>query len=502
MSAAAHFAAEESKEPEHWLPEPKVRKAAWRPQLVNGIRITDAMAVTVAVFAGQFGRFGFRTHPIVAPVDSEFTYTALSILLILSWLSLLSMLRTRTPWIVGSGPEEYRRVIDSTLRLFGGIAIVALVFQLNIARGYLAIALPLGLVLLLFSRWLWRQRLVAKRRAGASLSPVVVIGNPDAVREFAVRFSGSPSDGLQVVGACVPGYAGRRGKVIHGGNRMIPIYGDERSILEAIEHFGADTVAVTATEQLGSRGIKELIWTLEPYDIELLVTPGVSDVAGSRMMLHPGNDVNLIHISKPTYSGAQRVAKTTFDLLFATMALIAVAPVMLIIALCIKLSSRGPVFYAAERVGLNGKPFSMLKFRSMVVDADARREELEHQNEAGGPLFKIREDPRVTGVGKIIRRYSLDELPQFINVLKRDMSIVGPRPPMANEVSTYDGAVHRRLLVRPGLTGLWQVSGRSDLSWDESVRLDLYYVENWSLVTDCLLVLKTIRAVVRPNGAY
>jgi exopolysaccharide biosynthesis polyprenyl glycosylphosphotransferase len=211
----------------------------------------------------------------------------------------------------------------------------------------------------------------------------------------------------------------------------------------------------------------------------------------------------LIRVDRPQYSGAKRFQKRAFDIWFATLVLVVLLPLFVLVAAAIKLTSRGPVFYLSERIGLDGKPFSIIKFRSMVADANVRLETLTAFNESdGGVLFKMRCDPRVTRVGRIIRRFSIDELPQFVNVLKRQMSVVGPRPPLRREVDTYDDHVRRRLLVRPGITGLWQVSGRSDLSWEDSVRLDLSYVENWSMLNDLLIVVKTLRVVVNGAGAY
>ncbi|NCL73994.1 UDP-glucose:undecaprenyl-phosphate glucose-1-phosphate transferase [Rhodococcus sp. YH1] len=259
---------------------------------------------------------------------------------------------------------------------------------------------------------------------------------------------------------------------------------------------------MTATETLGHEGIRDLVWDLEPYEADLVVATGVVDVAGPRMEMRPVAGLPLIHVEKPSYHGAKRSGKRAFDLIFATIALLLLAPVFAVVAVAIKLDSKGPVFYRSERIGLDGQPFGMIKFRSMVMDADQQVTALIKQNEGAGLLFKMREDPRITRVGRFIRRYSIDELPQFINVVRREMSVVGPRPPLRREVENYDGMIRRRLLVRPGVTGLWQVSGRSDLSWDESVRLDLSYVENWSMVSDILIIAKTVKAVIAGEGAY
>jgi exopolysaccharide biosynthesis polyprenyl glycosylphosphotransferase len=261
-------------------------------------------------------------------------------------------------------------------------------------------------------------------------------------------------------------------------------------------------VAVSNTEYLGTEGMRALAWELESVDVDLVVTAGVVDVAGPRLHARPVAGLPWLHVDKPQYRGASKVGKLALDVAGSLFGLLLLSPLMLAVALAIKLESRGPVFYRAQRVGLNGQPFTMLKFRSMKVQAEADRDALLHLNQGSGPLFKMRVDPRVTRVGRLIRRASIDELPQLINVLLGHMSIVGPRPPLPDEVMAYTSDVHRRLLVKPGLTGLWQVSGRSDLSWEESVRLDLYYVENWSTISDLIIIWRTVGAVLQGRGAY
>jgi exopolysaccharide biosynthesis polyprenyl glycosylphosphotransferase len=233
-----------------------------------------------------------------------------------------------------------------------------------------------------------------------------------------------------------------------------------------------------------------------------VVSTGVMDVALSRLVMRPIAGLPLLHIEKPQYLGTKRFQKRAFDSCFALAALVGTLPILLITAIAIKISSRGPVFYSSERIGIDGKPFAMLKFRTMVKDADKQLANLLDKNEFDGPHFKIQNDPRVTPVGRVLRRFSIDELPQFINVLRREMSVVGPRPPLRREVEAYDCDVLRKLLVKPGITGLWQVNGRADLSWNEAVRLDLAYVDNWSMVEDILIIAKTIRAVFGRAGAY
>jgi exopolysaccharide biosynthesis polyprenyl glycosylphosphotransferase len=281
------------------------------------------------------------------------------------------------------------------------------------------------------------------------------------------------------------------------------VLGDEGKVHDAILKTNADTVALTTTDHLGPEGVRELSWDLHTLGVDLVVTPGVVDVAGPRLTMRPVAGLPLIHVEKPQYSGTKKIQKLAFDYFVSLSVLLGALPVMIAAAIAIKLTSKGPVFYRSERIGLEGAPFQMVKFRTMVEDADKQVDSLVNVNDSvGGVLFKIKDDPRITAVGRLLRKYSIDELPQFFNVLRRDMSVVGPRPPLRREVDTYNDQVRRRLLVLPGITGLWQVSGRSDLSWEDSVRLDLSYVENWSITNDVLIAVKTIRTVATGSGAY
>ncbi|KAA0018923.1 sugar transferase [Antrihabitans cavernicola] len=474
----------------------------WQSEYKRRVQLTDAVVVTGAVALGQVVRFGTQ-ESILKPAEiSGIEYTALSVSIAVVWLILLTALNTRSPRVMGNGAEEYRRIGSATLRLFGLIAIASLLFQVDIARGYLAIAFPLGLIGLVLSRQGWRKYAVRQRRQGSYQTTVLVVGARNAARSMTTSFARDHTSGYRVVGVCTPGGDMAEDQSMTVPGDEVPIVGDEHSILDAVKLTGADTVVVTATEQLGNARIRDLVWELEPLNVDLVVTPGVVDVAGQRLEIRPVADMPLVHIEKPQYDRAKSFGKHAFDFCFALFALIAIAPVMLAVAIAIKTTSRGSVFYKSERMGIDGKPFAMIKFRSMYEDADRHLDALLRQNEGAGVLFKMRDDPRVTPIGKIMRKYSLDELPQFINVLRGEMSVVGPRPPLRREVEAYDGVVRRRLLVKPGVTGLWQVSGRSDLSWDESVRLDLSYVENWSMVQDLLIIKKTLSAVARSEGAY
>ncbi|MFZ2526105.1 MAG: sugar transferase [Rhodococcus sp. (in: high G+C Gram-positive bacteria)] len=473
----------------------------WQRAYVSRLRWTDAVVVVLAVALAQQIRFGGVAES-VSGAGVHSSYTVVSVGLVAAWLVMLAGFRTRSTRVIGSGTDEYQRIISSTLWLFGGIAIVSLLLRMDLARGYLAIALPIGLLALLLSRWLWRIAYARRRNRGEARTSVLLVGDEATVRVVGHTFAERAEHGHHIVGAYVPGGVAAPGAVLDVDGRAVPLFGDDTDVLTAVRASGADTVAVTAAQALGPDGIRDLMWQLEQHDVDLLVSPGISGVSGPRLNVRPVGTLPFVSVERPTYHGAKRSGKRLFDLTFAVAILLVLAPVLVFLALAIKIDSRGPVFYRSERIGLNGTPFGMIKFRSMVVDADRHLAELTACNEGAGPLFKVRNDPRVTRVGRVIRRYSLDELPQFFNVLAGDMNVVGPRPPLRREVETYDGVVARRLLVRPGVTGLWQVSGRSDLSWDDAVRLDLSYVENWSMVSDLVIVARTVKAVVSADGAY
>lgn len=474
---------------------------AWQRGYSRRLIIVDLLGVLLAVGLAQWLRFGGFDGTV--PDYRYLDYMVVSAALAVTWMAALSINHSRSTRVIGSGVEEYRRVWLATLSLFGGIAIISMLFKLEIARGYLVIALPTGFLILGLFRWLSRQAVVrARKTRGRCITRVLVVGSPSAVRDLTTSLAREPSSEYEVVGACIPGPVSRT-KLEVPGVGVIPTFGDESNVVGAVTATNSHAVAVTATERLNGRGIRDLSWELEKLDIDLLVAPGVVDIAGPRLQMRPVAGLPLIHVEKPQYHGAKRFQKRLFDILFSGTVLLVGLPLLIPVAFAIKLTSRGPVFYRSERIGLDGHPFEMIKFRTMVDGADKMVEKLTALNESdGGILFKIRQDPRVTPVGKLLRKYSIDELPQFINVLKRDMSVVGPRPPLAKEVKTYDDYAKRRLLVRPGITGLWQVSGRSDLSWEDSVRLDLFYVENWSMIADLLIAVKTVRAVFGHSGAY
>ena len=471
----------------------------WQRRYIRTLIVTDIVVVFAAMACAQMVRLG---RPITALDPASIYFSVLSVFIAVIWLALLAAYRTRSPRVVGAGVEEYRRVMSATLATIGLVAVLLMIFRPEFARGYLAVAFPLGLAFLLIGRNVARYSLIRQRRRGRCVVSVLAVGDARAVRSLVQSLSRGWGYGYSVVGVCLTGRSSG-GTIDIPGVGTLPVLGDETTVHDAILKSNADTVALTTTDHLGPEGVRELSWDLHKLGVDLVVTPGVVDVAGPRLTIRPVAGLPLIHVEKPQYSGTKKVQKLAFDYFVSLSALFITLPVMIVAAIAIKLTSKGPVFYRSERIGLEGEPFQMIKFRTMVDGADKQVASLSDVNESvGGVLFKIKQDPRITAVGRLLRKYSIDELPQFFNVLRRDMSVVGPRPPLRREVDTYNDQVRRRLLVLPGITGLWQVSGRSDLSWEDSVRLDLSYVENWSITNDLLIAAKTVRTVATGSGAY
>lgn len=478
------------------------RAAAWQRKLPRRVATVDLVVILWSVIGAQILRFGVGGSPDLAGA-LDASYWTFTIALTLLWWLFLGFFRSRDLRVLGAGSEEYKQVVTSSLYLFGLIAIISYLFRLEVARGYVGLALPLGVIGLLAGRWFLRQHLVHARVQGRATRRVVLLGSPNSVLHLHTSLCEAPGAGYLPVAAILPGFqleapAGEDGLPLP----VASVSSDVEDIVKVLEDHRADALAIAAGARLKIEDVRRLGWELSDRRISQIMAPALVDIAGPRIHSQPVAGTSLIHVSTPRLAGAEAFMKRTFDVLGSAVLLILLAPVFLVVALCLKVNDPGPVFFHQERVGKDGTRFQMHKFRSMVVDAEARLAELTAQNEGAGVLFKMRDDPRITSVGAFIRRYSIDELPQLWNVLKGEMSLVGPRPPLPREVAEYERHVGRRLLVKPGITGLWQVSGRSDLSWDESVRLDLYYVENWSLVQDVLILGKTLKAVVAKVGAY
>lgn len=478
---------------------PADRGAHWLTRHLWSLAALDAGVVAAALGVAWVVRFGLAIPPLPANagLGGGMSYALVALVIGLVWFASLAGRRCYDIRVLGMGAEEYKRVYVATLQAVGLIAIVCYLGRVELARGYLALAFPLGVVGLLFERRTARRWLQRQRRHGRLAHRVLVVGSRHNVLDLVAQVRRTPEAGFAVVGACLPD----RGEALRDNDRL-PVYGGLNEVREAVERSGADTVAVTASPGVTSATLRRIAWTLEGTDVDLVVAPTLTEVAGPRIAMRPVGGLPLLHVEQPEFTGPRRTVKRAFDLLAAGTGFLIFAIPMLLIALAAYLDDRGPILFRQTRVGVGGKEFRLLKFRTMVTDADARLAALQQHNEHDGVLFKIKQDPRVTRVGRVLRRFSLDELPQLVNVLSGQMSLVGPRPPLPQEVARYGDDVRRRLLVKPGITGLWQVSGRSDLSWEDSVRLDLYYVENWSLSTDILICWKTFGAVLASRGAY
>jgi exopolysaccharide biosynthesis polyprenyl glycosylphosphotransferase len=396
--------------------------------------------------------------------------------------------------VAGALPAGFMTVPTGALNPSGAVTLYAL--TLYALLKLVVVGTPFAVVLSLIVRFLARKLLHFLQRNGRCLRHVVVVGSFGAAQQLSERIQREPDAGMKVIGACLPSSELPR-PVVDG----IPVLGSLAQAPEVARVMGCDAVAVTSDDATRYSYLRELAWSLEGAGVELLVDPGLVEVAGPRMHIRPLMGFPLLHVEEPHFTGWRRVVKRVTDVVLSSTGLLILSPVMLGIAAVIKLQDGGPVIFRQARVGRDGKPFIVLKFRSMVVDAEDRKLQLMSYNEGKGGLFKISRDPRVTSFGQFLRDLSLDELPQLFNVLVGTMSLVGPRPHLASELAQMPSEASRRSLVTPGLTGLWQVSGRSGLEGEAAIRLDLRYVENWSLSLDLQILWKTISAVLAKRGA-
>jgi exopolysaccharide biosynthesis polyprenyl glycosylphosphotransferase len=466
-------------------------KAAWTRAITSRLVLSDAISAALAVALGFGVRIGFASPG--APTG----YLLASMVVTVAWLISLQVTGSYEVRVITAGTLEYRRVLRAAVGLAGAVAIVGYLGNSLLGRTFVAIVIPTGAILMLLARFTLRRAIYRRRRHGDWCSTILAVGTSESVQHLVQTTQRVPETGLVVVGACVEDVA--VGAAVAPG---VPVVGDVANAADIAGTLDVDIVAV-AGSGLGPRRVRELGWALEGTRRDMVMAPGLTEVAGPRVHVSPVEGLPLMWVDQPQFTGARRVIKRALDVIVSIGAIVVLAPVLVAIGLAVRLTSRGPAIYRSTRNGQGGRTFTVYKFRSMYRDADERRRELlQHNAHGDSVLFKMRQDPRVTPVGRVLRKLSLDELPQLFNILLGSMSLVGPRPPLPDEVERYEGHTHRRLLVKPGLTGLWQVSGRSDLSWEESVRLDLYYVENWSLGFDFAIIARTVWAVLQRRGAY
>lgn len=464
--------------------------------LLGGVFIADLLMLALAVEVAWVARRNLRVWESDIDPTRALSNTVGPWILML-WLVILALHGAYSSRLFGAGVDEFKVVFQASVLTAGSVAMICYLFKFELSRGFLLLVFVVGIPLLLLERYGVRVLLHGARSRGHFQRRAVVVGGPSGINELVGVLHRDRYAGYQIVGACLP-----ENISVHADDLPVPGLGGVQEVRAVCEDIGADAVLVARGGYSSSRDLRQIAWDLEATDIELIVVPSLTDVAGPRIHMRPVAGLPLLHLEAPQADAAGGWSKRLFDVVGSLAALVVLSPLMLLVALAIKAEDRGPVFYRQRRVGWRGEDFSCLKFRSMYVDAELIEANLRAEQRHEGALWKMAEDPRVTRVGRVIRRFSLDELPQLFNVLVGQMSLVGPRPQQAWEVETYTDPVRRRLLVRPGMTGLWQVSGRSELSFTEAVRLDLYYVDNWSMLTDLGIILKTVRAVLGSSGAY
>jgi exopolysaccharide biosynthesis polyprenyl glycosylphosphotransferase len=470
------------------------RVPQWLVEYQSRIILTDVIVISLAVAASIKLRWGVSSADLAVGV----TWTdsaGVAVVIGLLWALALKVNGAWDKKILGAGISEYRRIFNASCGVFLLLVTASYLLRADLSRGYVAILLPLGLSALVGGRLLARASLRTKRRLNESMSNVLVIGSErsaPALREILTR---SPNEGMRVTGVYIP----RHSLVASETNTA-----DERDRLRAaIQSANAHLVAIAPAAEFSPDQVRALAWELEGTGIGLALAPALTDVAGPRVHIKPVAGLPLMYVEEPRFRGPKLIVKTALDGFGAIALLTITAPIMLAVAFLIKREDGGPIFFQQQRVGLDGKTFKVIKFRSMVPNAHKLIDQVrERSGQADQVFYKSAGDDRITRVGRFLRKTSLDELPQLFNVFSGDMSLVGPRPLVPGEGAGVGGFLERRMLVKPGLTGLWQVSGRSDVTGDERVRLDLFYVENWSLAGDLTILARTVKTVLKREGAY
>ncbi|MFL6098624.1 MAG: sugar transferase [Actinomycetales bacterium] len=461
------------------------RRAAWvRPLVLRSI-LGDGLVAMGVMAACSFSLERIRPYSLLFGGVSA-----------LAWAFAVFLSRGYEARRLGDGPEEFQALLRAAFGVIAAMGIVAYSFQVLLPRRLVLIAVPLIALLSVINRHLTRKQLHSRRYHGQAMRRTLIVGEPTAVREVVADLAEVKHHGYEVVGACVP----VPGPEI-AENLDLCVLGGVSEVPQVVVDNDIDSVIVVGA-QLSGTPLRRLSWALEQTGADLIVAPGLVEVTGPNVTLRPSAGLSLLLVEPPSSRVGRMLLKSVLDRAVGIFLLMFAAPVIALSALLVRLTSPGKAFFPQHRVGLDGSTFTMFKLRSMVQDAEARKSELLDLTDRDGLMFKMHSDPRITRVGRVLRRFSIDELPQLWNVVKGDMSLVGPRPPLPSEYEAYHDAVHRRLRVRPGLTGLWQVSGRADLTWEESVRMDLRYVDNWSIALDLQILWKTARAVLKGSGAY
>ena len=463
------------------------RQVRFQNWLVGTLLLDVLWALVAGLVAWRF-RFG----------DSSNDYAILSVALPVVWITVLAAAGSYDRRFMTTGAEPFRIVFNSGLVLLAFAAIVSFAARAQLSREWVGVTVLVLTPLTLVGRYAGRKYLHHLIGRGRSLHRVLVAGSTREVADVVGHLRRAPYAGFSVLAVCRLD-AGQHGTALLG---VESFDGDVDSLFARAQEIGADTIAIAGSSTFPEGGLRRLAWQLEGSDIQLIVAPAVSDFAGPRIVVRPVDGLPLLTIDEPDLHGVRRVAKDLIDWTIAAVLLVLTFPLMLVIAIGIKRGDSGPIFFRQTRVGREGRDFDIWKFRTMTIDAEHQQADLQGHNEHDGILFKIRQDPRVTPLGAFLRRHSLDELPQLVNVVRGEMSLVGPRPPLPSEVERFGDVHRRRLLVKPGMTGLWQINGRTDVPWEEATRLDLHYVENWSVALDLMVLWNTFAVVWHGRGGY
>ncbi|GAB3661903.1 sugar transferase [Nocardioides korecus] len=459
--------------------------------------LVDLVAVVGAEVVAALAR---GQIPNIDPSTADYTPRILAAapVFALVWIVVIAMSGGYRRSLFGAGLEEFKRLTNASVVTAALVGVGCYMLRFPLSRGFFQLTVLVGLAALLLGRVSLRVLIGRARARGRLQQRVVIVGTAAHVDEVDVVISRQKCLGYRFVGAAVPDAGGRTSTP--GG---LPVLGGPQDVVQVALRSRADVVffaggAISSAEELRRTAAK-----LEARGLHVVLAPSITDVSSERIRMRPVGGLPLIHVGKPRSMAALARMKRTSDIVASSALILAFSPILLLAAFRVWRFDRGPVLFRQERIGVGGQPFGCYKFRTMVVDAEARLQEVLAENGTDHGLFaKLKEDPRITRPGRWMRRYSVDELPQLFNVLKGDMSLIGPRPQVAHEVALYDDAMARRLRVRPGMTGLWQVSGRSDLSVEEAIRLDLYYVDNWSMLQDLSILARTFQAVFGSSGAY
>jgi exopolysaccharide biosynthesis polyprenyl glycosylphosphotransferase len=471
-----------------------VRRSRARSPLALTTAAADLLVIVGVTLVAAVGR---NTLPLFETVgDIPENVSAAGLFIVVGWLAALVISGAYDDSHFAAGAEEYRRVFTASLAAAGLVGIGCYLARFPLSRGFYVLLFALGIPLLLLSRCAGRRVIQRLRSRGRLSRRILIAGAPRHVEALADVLQRESWLGYSIIG-CVTANDHPYPETRTG----IPILGRTADVVEVLADRQVDTLLIAEGAFAPGSSLRQTTWALEGQrDLKIAVAPSLTDVAAGRVEMRPVAGLPLVYIGHGRALDAAHWAKRVFDVVGSLALLVLTAPLWLWSALRVKLHDGGPVLFRQTRVGRDGKSFECLKLRTMVLEAEQLLPSLGADGQ--DVLFKMRVDPRVTGPGRWLRRYSIDELPQLVNVLRGEMSLVGPRPPLPSEVLRYESDATRRLHVRPGLTGLWQISGRSDLTWEDTVRLDLYYVDNWSMVQDLVILLKTVSAVVAARGAY